>query len=359
MATDHYPVELTVDGQIHGGWTSAHINRSLLALSGSFNLTLTEKWPGNLTGKPIKPGSRCRLSLDGETVIEGHIDEAVVRYDGENHQVSVSGRDLTGDLPDCSVLPEKAGEIKGLSLKGLAGAFCQPYGIGVTEAQIPDQAKQAFITFRVEPGETVFEALERASRMRGVLLTVDSQGRLLITSPDTGPARYRLALGREILTAELTASHRDRYSLYRVEGLADAGGQAGDNLSAQGLAVTGEITDPAITRYRPRLLQAEDSLDPQAADNRAKWQAARAMASGNRAAITVQGWRASDGKLWRTNTPVALEDGFLGYSESKPLLIVNVAFSLDEGGTRTELELMPAAGLTPEPLSETDMEGLY
>lgn len=348
-------VELYVDGNIYSGWTSVSINRSLLALSGSFNLSVTEQWPGQPVTRPIKPGQRCRIVMAGQTVMEGHVEDLSIQYDANSHQVSVSGRDLTGDLPDCSILPEQGGELREQTLAGLAGTLCQPFGIKVIQsANLPEGASKLFATFRAEPGETVFEALERASRQRGVLLTVDSHGRLLMTAPNTSPARSRLALGRELLTASVTASHRERFSLYRVSGLGDAGGEFGDQSSAADLAVSGDINDPAIKRFRPKLLQSEDSLGSEdAAKERASWQAARAMASGNRAQVSVQGWRAPDGQLWQTNTPVELEDPWLGF-QGQALLIVNVAFSLDDSGTRTDLELMPSAGLVPEPLKDEE-----
>lgn len=348
-------VELYVDGSIYSGWTSVRINRSLLAMAGSFELSVTEQWPGQPVTRPIKPGQRCRIVLAEQTLIEGHVEDLSIQYDANSHQVTLSGRDLTGDLPDCSILPEQGGELREQTLAGLAGTLCQPFGIKVIQSgKLPDGADKTFATFRAEPGETVFEALERASRQRGVLLTVDSHGRLVMTAPNTGPARYRLALGREMLNANITASHRDRFSLYRVAGLGDAGGEFGDQASAADLAVSGDINDPAIKRFRPKLLQSEDSLGSEdSAKERANWQAARAMASGNRARVTVQGWRAPDGQLWQTNKPVELEDPWLGF-QGQPLLIVNVAFSLDDNGTLTELELMPAAGLVPEPLQDEE-----
>lgn len=47
-------VRLTVDGDEWGGWQSYRINLGMQQLAGSFNLSLTERWAGQDTRRPLR-----------------------------------------------------------------------------------------------------------------------------------------------------------------------------------------------------------------------------------------------------------------------------------------------------------------
>ena len=79
---------LTIGDQHHEGWTSITVTRSLDTISGSFQLEVSERDPGALVPRAIRPGEACRVSLDGETVITGYVDAVAPSYDASAHTIA-------------------------------------------------------------------------------------------------------------------------------------------------------------------------------------------------------------------------------------------------------------------------------
>ncbi|MFW1503951.1 phage baseplate assembly protein, partial [Vibrio parahaemolyticus] len=126
---------LKAGGQVYGGWTKISITRSLEAMSGSFDLELTWKWLGSNEKykafvDPIKQGQACIIEIGGERVITGYIDDWVPSYDETQVIISVSGRDKTADLVDCSI-DMASGQFNNQTLAQIANTVCKPFGIKV------------------------------------------------------------------------------------------------------------------------------------------------------------------------------------------------------------------------------------
>ena len=347
-------VTLTVDGLIYGGWKSVSVRRSIETISGTFSLSVSERWPGQQALKAILPGQKCLVTLDGETVITGYVDDVAPAYSATSHEVSIDGRDVTSDLVDCSAI-HSPGEWQGLRLEAIVTILAKPFGITVTAVT---DTGEPFRSFGIEPGETAFEAIERACRMRAVLATSDGRGGLNIirankTNGNTSRASVALKRGENILEASGRLSHRDRYSQYIVKGQQPSGA---DQIPPEQLAqIRGEATDPGTRRYRPLQIIAEQSVDGASAQDRAIWEANVRAARARRISVVVQGWRERpDGGLWSPNRLVRLSDDWLAIDQD--MLIVGVTFSKGDRGSRTELSLMPpgAFELKAEPEPEED-----
>ena len=96
-----------------------------------------------------------------------------VNYDRGAHTIAVRGRDATGDLVDCSAA-SKPGEWKDARLEEIASALCEPFGIRVTR-EVDTGAP--FARFRIEEGESVFEAIERGLPVPGGAAAIGWPGR--------------------------------------------------------------------------------------------------------------------------------------------------------------------------------------
>jgi prophage tail gpP-like protein len=329
--------------------------RSLEAIAGTFEVEAAAHMPGLDGRAPIRPGDACTLKLGGETVITGFVDDVALRYDARRRAVSVAGRDATGDLVDCSAV---AGQYKNQTLPQLAQALVKPFNddpkrtlpISVL-TDVP--AGEQFPLYEVDSGETVFEALERAARQRGVLLNSDGRGGLVLTGPATQAIATRLERGVNILAASGTASWLGRHSTITVKAQSSnpfwaAGGAANKQL--------GTAVDDNISRFRPLELLAEVSADGPDLQSRAEWERGVRLGRSVRVEVTVQGWRnpsagsgQAPGGLWRPNTLIPMRDDWLDIDE--PLLCAAVAYRADESGTTTLLSLTKpgAYSLLPEP----------
>lgn len=360
---------LAVGGRRYEGWTGATVTRSLETISGTFSIRLSEKSPGETTPRQVRPGDRCQVLLHGEAVITGWVDTVRASYDGESHEVEIAGRDATGDLVDCSAASEP-GEWHDETLEAIVARLCRPFDIsvrgGVSGAELvqglsggsPTAATLAtapFRRFRIEEGETVFEAIERGCRMRGVLPLSDGAGGIVLGRPARTRAGVRLERKVNILSASGEASWLGRYSDYTL-----LGQQPGnDFLSPESAAhVIAEARDAGVTRHRPLTIIAEQALDTAEAQERIDWEANVRAGRARRATITVQGWRETpeDGApLWEPGRLVQVRDDWLGLD--REMLISAVTQSTGEDGSTSTLTLYPEgafiARIEPEAEEET------
>lgn len=322
-------VRLKVAGSEYGGWKRIRISRSIEQLAGSFDLAVSELWPGQDYERRILAGDACSVLVDGQALVTGYVDDVSIAHGSTRHEVGVSGRDATGDLVDCSAI-KGSGQWASRTLEQIATELCKPFGIKV-RAEV--NTGKAFNGFALQEGETVFEALERMARIRAVLLTTDGTGALVITRAGSSRVSTSLVLGENILEATGTISMRERFSEYVLKGQA-----AGDDF-ASGEAVSqvkARSTDAAVKRYRPLVVVSEEQGDGVTLKDRARWEATFRAARGTDITITVQGWTHSGG-LWTPNTIVHVNDKWMRLDDD--LLIKGVKLLLDENGTRTELSL--------------------
>ena len=335
---------LKVNGERHAGWTSLSISRGMEQISGSFELSVTERRPNQVSARTIQEGSECQVLIDGETVITGYVDEVTPSYDATSHRVSVSGRDRTADLVDCSAI-KSGGQWKDQTLEQIATELAKPFDVDVIKQT---DTGAAFKSFAIQEGETAFEALERAARMRGVLLMATATGGLLITRASTEKISTVLEQGKNILSASGPRSFRDRYYKYVVKGENQGFDQSSPEQNSQTKA---EATDPNIRKCRVLVILAEDCGDTAKLSQRALWESTVRLGRGCKATVTVQGWKHSDG-LWQPNTLVAIRDKFLGLNQD--MLVSSVNYRLDESGTLTELALSLPESFELVPVPEKD-----
>ena len=332
MSNQQDEVILKAGGQVYGGWTKVSVNRSIEAMSGSFDLELTWKWHGSddkykAFMEPIKEGQPCIIEIGGERVITGYVDDWVPSYDANQVIISVSGRDKTADLVDCSI-DHPSGQFNKQTLAQIAHVVCKPFGIKVI---VKTDVGEAFPRIQIEQGETPHELLTRLARQRGVLLTSDTFGNLVIVRRSTKRAGVSLILGENVKAARGRLSWRQRYSNFKIKAVGPAwGDHDGADLIAVG-GIEANITDKEIGRYRPMIIINEEVTTAEGAAKRGQWERQRSIAKSNGAEYTVTGWRIPQtGKLWDFNTVVPVQDEIIGYHED--MLISSIMFSSDDAG---------------------------
>ena len=325
--------ELRVAGVYYGGWKSLRVTRSIEQLAGTFELEITERWPGALQRRPIRPGEPCQLLLDRVPVITGYVDTLMVDVDATRHTLRVSGRDKTGDLVDCSAA-YKTGQWHKVKIDQLARDLLKPYDIKlVIDAGV--DIGSALDSFSIQEGESVFECLERAARLKALLLTSNPEGDLVITRAGTRRLDFGLVEGDNIKAARGEFSWKERFSSYTVKGQGRLGAE-GDSMHS---AATAKIADELITRPRPLIVLAEAHSKNAALRDRAEWERNVRRGRSARGSITVQGWVDPAGVIWQPNTLVPVTSPMLWLDAAK-MLIVGCTYTLDDqGGTLTELAI--------------------
>jgi prophage tail gpP-like protein len=329
--------ELLVDGQRHGGWTRASVSLGIEQMAAAFSLDYTQRGTADAAARPIRPGQRCVLELLGQPVLTGWIDEDSASLDKSTVSYAVNGRSLTADLIDCSAI-HRSGQWAGRTLSQIASDLVKPFGIPL---RVRTSVGAPLPSFALQEGETVFEALDRAARLRGLLLAADGDGALVIIRAGSEQAPGELREGQNIESVQVTRNLRDRFSRIVVKGQS-----RGDDLD-NGATVSSPsavATDAGVKRHRPLIVLAEEQGVSLAA--RASWEQRVRVARGLSAAVTVSGFEAAPGKLWRVNTLVRCVAPSVGLDSE--LLIAALEYRLDDGGSATTLTLVP-----PDAFAET------
>ena len=333
------------------GWTAATVTRSLETIAGKFSLEMSERAPGETAPRPIVPGMSCRIELDGDLVLTGYVDDVAVKYSDRSHTVGAAGRDVTGDLVDCSAEGDP-GEWHNERLENIAATLCRPFGIPV-KATV--DTGEPFARFRIEEGESVFEALDRACRFRGVLPVSDGKGALMLSRPQRGRSETPLVYGGNLLQGSASLSWKDRYSNYTL-----LGQQPGsDFLNPEGSSqVLAGAEDPGIGRYRPLTVIGEQALNDAEAEERIVWESNVRASRGRTVNVLVQGWRERpDGPLWAPGRLVPIQDPLLGLD--RVMLIGATKHTKSEGGTTTALTLYPRDAFERRIEPEPDPTGFF
>lgn len=345
-------VELFIDGVIFSGWISVRVTRSIEQLAGSFELEIM--MPGQAVPNSLRAGLPLKLTINSQAVITGYLDVVSQKITESALTVSVQGRDKTGDLVDCAAI-YKGGQWKGQTLAQIAADLCAPFGIKVHWLLNDTQAAKPFGSFTLELSETVSDTLARAARHRGVLVTSNAEGDLVFTQAGNVQTDT-LTLGENLLGCDYSVDWRNRFSEYQIKGHSGGGGKKGDAKTAALIAAPkGKAADDTITRYRPRVVLADQKIDAESARQRALREERRAIARSIRFQCSVRGWFRENGGLWEPNLLTRVSAPRVGV-EAQSLLISQVQFSLDaSGGETTTLTLAPReAFLVP---AEPDRKG--
>lgn len=336
-----HDVQLTIAGTRYGGWKSLRARRSIEEAAGSFELGVSEIWPEQDTPREIRPFNPCALSIDGEIIITGAVDTISAGIMARDHFFSVTGRDKSADLVDCSAQHAK-GEWRNARLDQIARDLAAANGISI---KVDADVGAVFPQWAIQEGESAFACIERAARMRGLLLLPDGAGGLVLGKAGTERIETAIVMGGDDANAlECIVSNdaSQRYQTYVVKGQR-AGTDAAYGSAAS--SIKGTAKDAGVTRARTLVIVADDETDPAGLKKRAEWEATVRAARALTVQVMVQGWT-HPGGLWLMNRLVPLRAPALRID--RDLLIRDIEYILDRGGTFTRMTLTPAEAYTPQ-----------
>lgn len=328
---------IRIEGREVRGWESATIRRSLDELAPSFSLDVRSPRAGAPEWDLFRPGSAAEIVVDGIVVISGWVEVV----DDADHRMTVAGRARTGDLVDSAAIGEGGARTSWRRATALqiARDLCRPFAIAVSSTV----ALSPVPHFRTQPGEPVFEALDRLARDHAVRLVTTPAGDLELARTGARRSGGSIRYGVNVHSYQVTRSGAERFSryIYRAQ-LA-----ASDELSGDAAAsVSYAVDDPGVDRYRPTVVQDDAQGGPAALQRRATWE--RNVRAGKATTLryavrplagSIEAWYAAQGELWDINTLVDVEDAEHGVSGA--WLIRSVELRLAGGSpTVAALELV-------------------
>lgn len=329
-------VSLEVGGKRFTSWTSVTITRSIEQASASFQL---EAFEGSSAKSPVivRPQSSAKLTLSTDggapvTIIDGYVDDVTVSGGKDSTAVSIVGRSKTADLIDC-MDPDGPHRWTDTTVLGIAQSLAAGYGVEVV-AEV--DTGRPLPRFALQQGETLFFAIERAARLRSLLVTDDAQGRLVLTRASTQQMSGALRDGVNMLNSSCAYKGSERFGtvVCRGQRATDANTTASDAATVQASAA-----DASVQRRRVLVIRPEGRTDPAACLERAAWEMLTRYGRSVRVTVTVPGWTNAVGELWTVNRlqHVRIDRALLNAT----LLIVSVTLSRSTDGTTTTLELQP------------------
>ncbi|CAG4906042.1 phage baseplate assembly protein [Paraburkholderia saeva] len=334
-------VTLSVNGRNYGGWKSVSIGAGIERCSRDFNLSVTWKWPGQSTAIGIRQGDRAEVRIGNDLVLTGWVYASPIRHDRASIDLSVSGRSLTSDLVDCGA-NNKPSQWRNQTVARIVTALVAPYGIKVID-QTGDSVTLADHT--IQPGETIFESIDRLLTLSHLFATDDGRGRLVIANPGSaGRAVDQLVVGENILGGDAALDFSGVFSEYVCKGQ-HAGSD--DMYGAATSEISASVSDSRIKRKRVKVIQESGNITTAMANGRVKWERDNRISKALATTYNVQGWRQSSGRLWIPNQIVHIVDPIIGFD--RDMLIVETTYVEGDQGTTTTLKVAPPDGYMPEP----------
>ena len=363
-------VTIKVGGKTYGGWKSVSIQIGMDQISRIFGLSVTDTFPGNTDFHRLRNGDLVQLFIGDDLVCTGYITRVDVHYDGKNVEVKVTGQSKTVDLVECcpvakygvaaksdenawkGVVIGKGGQKaevppsavhttswKNLKTSEIMASLAAPYGVAVhSTGEVGDKLTNHTIV----PGETVKESINRLITKDNLVVMDDEAGDLVIVDVgNEGECSDALELGKNILTGKAAFDSSKLFSRYVVLGQhsgtdTDFGRSASED--------KGIVDSTLVSRPRLRVIKDQGQSAKMTCGRRADFEKRYHEALYQSATYSVQGWRQSNGCLWKVNSFVQIDDKLL--LKEGCFLITKVSFSLSSSGLLTTLEVCPAEGYT-------------
>jgi prophage tail gpP-like protein len=230
-----------------------------------------------------------------------------------------------------------------------------------------------FYTFpqvTVQEGDSVFNLISKLCKLRGVLalggIFEDHKETLMITTVGDSKASdalitgtpkkaYWREVGHNIKSWNIEEDNSNRFSKYIVKGQAhnfDPVNSPEGISSGAATAPSGVATDSAITRYRPKVIIAENPGNAGDMERRAKWESMVRAGGSRKVTYTIQGLSQRNGDPWDINSLVAIHDEFNGIYADLLIETVNMRKDLQQGTTTTFNLVHPLTYTVPDVSSD-------
>jgi len=329
--------QLIVGSTVYEDWESVYVQHRWKDGWPTFRFTATEggKLPFDWAKLQFKPGDVCTILLGGQLGVTGIITQRQVAYAATEHGVQLSGVGIQWAAATSSV-PSKNGQ-NNFDDQAITPIFTKVVSsVGGKPLVVGKPSGMKFENMQSQPGELVFDFLDRIARMRNAQLGSDHLGNLLLIGQYSPPITQDLWEGRNILKMQCIFSSEQLYNEYTLNSQAPVRDNRSQRDSAEvTVTVAGDL--PGLFHRVLEIPAEHPSMSPPEALMRAQYEALARTGTKVTANVTVQGWLRDGQNLWTCG------DGVRLYSPMCPLdltmLIKTATFTQDnKGGTLTQLE---------------------
>lgn len=353
---------LEINGIKYTGWQSINVSKSIENLSGQFSFQSSVKdilvAGRRFIDNPIKAQDEARIFVEDDLLISGTVESLGINFDAGSHSISVSGRDKTADLIDCSII-QKTYNIK--SFQRLIDVVLKDNGYSNIKVinQVPDikslsslpPKEQEFDflppktgSLKTDKGDTIFGFLDRYAQKLQVLLNTNNEGNLVITREGAEGVGGALISTKgnpnnNILSANIQINTNDRFRFIEVFAQED-----NESFGINTVLQKGSAEDDIVRSPRRVRIDYGDTASSSLLRDLAKWNVNVKRAKGQRYNCRVQGYFNADGQLWRPNTLVEVNDDKCQLDGR--FLIQGVTYSKSLQGSFTDLSIVNQGAFT-------------
>jgi prophage tail gpP-like protein len=331
-------IAVLIDGVEYRNWETAEITRSFDVIADTFALTGPWDPKSEIDRQTFKPFQYKRFSLyiGGEQVMQGTVLNTNPETSANQNSIAISGYSLAGILADVMLPPTLYPfEADGLSLLQISQKMSSPFGVTVVADDPvgqPFQSQQTVESFNasgnksdtafadgdkidIGPVEKIYDFLIKLARQRGLVISSDVKGQLLLQKPTEDAATQTIIGGQDpFVKSSAQYAGQQRYSSVTAIGteIVEGAGQ---------LSTIEDGPIQATGINRPLVIKARDTNQGNL-QSAAIAQYGRQLSSATSFTVTVKGWRRpSDGELWKDNTRIAyVNPGDMIYQETEFLV---------------------------------------
>lgn len=275
-------IVIKINGYTFRDWNELTVRKELEAIAGNFEFNAVQ----TTQVLTIATGDKVEVFIDNIPLIHGYIDYIAPDFRPDDRTIQVVGRDNTCDIIDCTHSGSKREFTGNQSIASIIEELVKPFGIEVVN-QLGENPR--IKTLKIDPGETLFESIEKATRQLAIILQPSGDGKLLLTKITKDQKGPLLQEGYDFLDCFATYNAEERFSDYILK----AYGKNNKPFVAT-------AKDPDIKRYRPLELISDIQLEKQEAQKKINWEANIRAARALDVSVTVQGWT-NQGKPWLPN----------------------------------------------------------
>lgn len=327
-------IALHIDGVVCSTWDDLSLDSDIGVPADAFSFSWFDAEQDVLPDY-VKAGSSCTVSCNGETVLTGILDRIGQRVGRTGLNTNLSGRDLAGQLIDCSAPIDAAAN---LSLSELIKRYVTGgdlASLGITIGKVQNDWLKG--KTGVDVGESIWDVLSAAAQASGQYVWLSADGALMIgnpfdvAQPSVKPSFYLYNDERceqnNVLDADYQYDVSNAFSTMEIVGQNDKGG----NFKAK-------ATSDRLALRRHRII-SDSRSDTQA---EAEKFAAKAMADAWLAArdltLPVSGWT-YQGQPWSTGWQVSFDSNVLPRATGDWVIYGRTMQLSRANGKTTELRL--------------------
>jgi prophage tail gpP-like protein len=264
---DPNQVTLLVNDRFYTGWNANSIKRSIDNCSDGFSIDFPWDPDDEQFRNDFKPFEyqEVRLYIGNDLILNGRLDVIKPVLDIEARELNVQGRTITAVLIDTSIETYPL-QYRNQSLKQIAEAIIEPYGLGVSYEV---EGAGTFKKVIADNGQTPFDFLNDLANKKGILISSTLEGELrFFRANANGKPVTSLIEGEGVFVGGAIAYNGvNRFSSYTAIAQSRGGKTS----------IKRTVKDDSIDVYRPKIFEASDTESGNVQDA-ASWERSTALA---------------------------------------------------------------------------------